>query len=154
LAARLKLASIQIFIFKLLEASMKKVYQLLTLGLLCGSFALAQDSPGGQMTNPNDRGSAGANAVHGCLSGTPGNYILTESDTGTVIKLVGDENKLQKHVGDEVSITGKMRSDPGSPAPAMMSDQTQAPVTDSPGTRLRVGHINTLSKQCKNSAAN
>jgi hypothetical protein len=130
---------------------MKKVYLVLTLGLLCGSFALAQDSPGGQMTNPNDRGSAGANELHGCLSGAPGNYILTTSDTGTVIKLVGDENKLQKHVGEEVSITGKMRSEP---TPAMMSDQTQAPVDDSPGTRLRVGHISRLSKQCKNSAAN
>jgi hypothetical protein len=133
---------------------MKKVYLLLTLGLLSGSFVLAQDSPGGQMTNPNDSGSAGANAVHGCLSGGPGNYILTASGTGTVIKLVGNEDKLQKHVGEEVSITGKMRSDPGSPAAAMTSDQTQAPVNDSPGTRLRVGHISRLSKQCKNSAAN
>jgi hypothetical protein len=133
---------------------MKKVHLLLTLGWLCGSFVLAQDSPGGQMTNPNDRGSAGANAVHGCLGGMAGNYILTESGTGTVIKLVGNENKLQKHVGEEVSITGKMRSDPGLPAPPITSDQTQAPVNDSPGTRLRVGHINTLSKQCKDSAAN
>jgi hypothetical protein len=133
---------------------MKKVYLRLALGLLCGSFAFAQDSPGGQMTNPNDKGSAGANLVHGCLSGTPGNYVLTTSDTGTVIKLVGDENKLQKHVGQEVSITGKMRSDAGEPAPPMTSDQTQAPVNDSPGTRLRVSHISTLSKQCKNSAAN
>jgi hypothetical protein len=132
---------------------MKKVNLLLTLGLLCGTLAVAQDSPGGQMTNPNDRGSAGANELHGCLSGEPGNYMLTTSDTGTVIKLVGDENKLQKHVGQEVSITGKMRSDPGSPAP-MTSDQTQAPVSDSPGTRLRVGRISTLSKRCKNSAAN
>ncbi|HLW88814.1 MAG TPA: hypothetical protein VKR57_09990 [Terriglobales bacterium] len=132
---------------------MKKAYLLLTLGLVCGSLALAQDSPGGQMTNPNDRGSAGANELHGCLSGTPGNYILTTTDTGTVIKLVGNENKLQKHVGEEVSITGKMRSDAGSPPPAMMSDQTQAPVDDSPGTRLHVGRISTLSKQCKESAS-
>jgi hypothetical protein len=123
----------------------------LTLGLLCGSFALAQDSPGGQMTNPNDGGSAGANAVRGCLSGVPGSYMLTTTDTNTVIKLVGNENKLQKHVGQEVSITGKMRSDPAAPTP-MTSDQTQAP-NDAPGTILRVGHINTLSKRCHESAA-
>jgi hypothetical protein len=134
---------------------MKKVHLLATLGLLCGSLTLtfAQDSPGGQMANPNDRGSAGANAVRGCLSGTTGNYMLTTSDTGTAIKLVGNENKLQKHVGQEVSITGKMRSDAGSPAPAMTSDQTQAPANDSPGTVLRVGHISTLSKRCHASAA-
>jgi len=133
---------------------MKKIFLFLTLGLLSGSFVLAQDSPGGQMTNPNDRGSAGANEVHGCLGGTPGNYVLTTSNTGTVIRLVGNENKLQKHLGEEVAITGKMRSDQGSPAPPMTSDETQAPVNDSPGTRLRVGRISTLSKQCKDSAAN
>lgn len=134
---------------------MKKVHLLLTLGLLCGSLALAQDSPGGQMANPNDRGSAGANAVRGCLSGAPGNYMLTTSDTNTTIKLAGDENKLQKHVGQEVSITGKMRSDPGSSSgQAMTSDETQAPASGSTGTILHVGHISTLSKQCKNSAAN
>jgi hypothetical protein len=133
---------------------MTKVHLLLTLGLLCGMLAVAQDSPGGQMTNPNDRTAVGANAVRGCLSGAPGNYILTTSDTHTVIKLVGDENKLQKHVGQEVSITGKMRSNPGSPPPPMTSDQTQAPVDDSPGTRLRVSHLTRLSKQCKDSAAN
>jgi hypothetical protein len=133
---------------------MKKVHLLLTLGLLCGSLALAQDSPGGQMANPNDRGSAGANAVRGCLSGSPGNYMLTTSDTNTPIKLAGDENKLQKHVGQEVSITGKMRSDPGSPGAAMTSDETQAPANGSTGTILRVGHISKLSKECKNSAAN
>jgi hypothetical protein len=132
---------------------MKKIYLLLTLGLLSVTSALAQDSPGGHMTNPNDSGSAGANAVRGCLSGAPGNYTLTTSETGTVIRLVGNEEKLQKHVGEEVSITGKMRSDEGSPAGAMASDQTQAPGSDSPGTRLRVGHISTLSKQCKDSAA-
>lgn len=132
---------------------MKKIYLLLTLGLLSGTLALAQDSPGGHMANPNDRGSAGANAVRGCLGGEPGNYTLTTSETGTVIRLVGDEEKLQKHVGEEVSITGKMKSDDGAPAGAMASDQTQAPANDSPGTKLRVGHISTLSKKCKDSAA-
>jgi hypothetical protein len=141
----------EIHIFQIAGGNMKKLYLLLTLGMLCGSLALAQDSPGGQMTNPNDRGSAGANEVHGCLSGAPGNYILTTTDTGTVIRLVGDENKMQKHVGEEVSITGKMRSDPGS-QPGMTSDQTQASAND-PGTRLRVGRISTLSKQCKESAS-
>src|SRR5271170_7085478 len=137
---------------KLIGGNMKKVYLLLTLGLLCGSFASAQDSPGGQMTNPNDGGSAGANAVRGCLSGVPGSYMLTTTDTHTAIKLVGDESKLQKHVGQEVSITGKMRSDRAAPA-AMTSDQTQAPANDAPGTILRVGRINTLSKRCHDSAA-
>ena len=129
---------------------MRKTLLLLSLGLLCASLAVAQDSPGGQLANPNDRGSAGANAVHGCLSGTDGNYTLAEEDTGTVLQLVGNDNALRKHLGQEVSITGKMRSDAGT-APPMTSDQTQAPANTTPGTVIKVSHVNMISKHCKSS---
>ena len=137
---------------------MRKMHLLLTLGLLCGALAFAQDSPGGQMTNPNDRGSAGANAVHGCLGGSTGSYTLTTADTGTVIQLRGDDAKLQKHVGQEVSITGKMMKNES--ANAMSQDQSAAQTPDqsqmannSAGTIMKVSHISTLSKECKTSAA-
>jgi len=133
---------------------MKKINFLLTLGLLCGALAFAQDSPGGQMTNPNDRGSAGANAVHGCLGGSTGAYTLTTADTGTVIQLRGNDAKLQKHVGQEVSITGKMMSNGNSNAMNQSQSQDQSQMAnDSAGSTMKVSHISMLSKECKTSAA-
>jgi hypothetical protein len=50
--------------------------------------------------------SSGANnMVQGCLSGTDGNYMLTDKN-GTTYKLTGDSAKLSEHVGHEVQISG------------------------------------------------
>jgi hypothetical protein len=127
---------------------MQKVQVLLTIGLMCGSLALAQDSPGGQMTNPNNRSSAGANAIQGCLGGSNGNYTLTEDDTGTVLNLSGDEGRFQKHVGHEVAVTGKSMGNAGASSSGTSQDQSSASSGVS-GTSFKVSHINMISKQCK-----
>ena len=53
-----------------------------------------------------DAGKAsGPTAIQGCLQYTNGHYRLTE-DNGTVHQLQSQANKLAKHVGHEVTITG------------------------------------------------
>ena len=127
---------------------MKKMWMLLSLGLLCGSLAFAQDSPGGQMANPNTRTSPGANAMRGCLGGSPGNFTLTMDDTGTVYQVMGDESKLSKHVGHEVSVTGKLMDNGGNAgSTSEMSGQSSGAAGSGPS--LKVSHIEMVSTQCK-----
>ena len=49
---------------------------------------------------------AGLTTIQGCLTYTNGHYRLTE-DNGTKHQLQSQANKLTKHVGHEVAITGK-----------------------------------------------
>jgi hypothetical protein len=48
----------------------------------------------------------GLTTIQGCLQYTNGHYRLTE-DNGTSHQLQSQANKLAKHVGHEVAITGK-----------------------------------------------
>ena len=69
---------------------------LLILALLISTVWLrAQDA--GQTSS--------ATTIQGCLKYSKGHYRLTE-DNGTVHQLSGEANKLTKHVGHEVEITG------------------------------------------------
>src|SRR5215469_13027862 len=56
-----------------------------------------------------DAGQAVNNAtkmkVKGCLSGSDGNYTLTDN-SGTAYQLSGDTSKLSSHVGHEIQVTG------------------------------------------------
>jgi hypothetical protein len=49
---------------------------------------------------------AGLTTIQGCLTYSNGHYRLTE-DNGTTHQLQSQANKLTKHVGQEVTITGK-----------------------------------------------
>ena len=50
--------------------------------------------------------SSGLTTIQGCLNYTNGHYRLTEGN-GTTHQLQSQANKLTKHVGHEVTITGK-----------------------------------------------
>ena len=85
----------------------KKVLYLSSAVLLAGAMAAAQTSMGGS-SQDQDRSMAGQAAgarVRGCLSGSAGNYTLTDHN-GTIYHLVGAESQLQGWVGHEVQITG------------------------------------------------
>lgn len=43
--------------------------------------------------------------LEGCLSGSEGNFTLT-ANNGTTYQLQGKDNKLSKHVGQEVKVKG------------------------------------------------
>jgi hypothetical protein len=77
----------------------KKLLLVLTL-LLPAVWLQAQDTMGKASNN------SGPTTIAGCLQSGGGVYTLTESD-GTVHRLSGYANKLGKHVGHQVQITGK-----------------------------------------------
>src|SRR5260370_7432429 len=83
---------------------MKKAILLSSLLVLFTALALAQDT---QSSSPSDNASAsaGSNTVQGCLSGSSGNYMLTDA-TGVMWQLPGDESKLSPNVNKEVEVTG------------------------------------------------
>lgn len=84
-----------------------KTFCLSSAVLLAGAIGVAQTAMGG---SSRDQDTAAANqsagaALRGCLSGSAGNYTLTDHN-GTIYHLVGGESQLQGSVGHEVEITG------------------------------------------------
>ncbi|SRR5579871_664214 len=81
------------------------------LVLLVGAFVWAQQptapsqdqAQANQVQTTNDYGSL---SVQGCLSGSSGNYMLKQDETGSTVKVSGDDTKLQGYVGHEVSVVG------------------------------------------------
>ncbi len=111
---------------------MRKMLLITAMLLLCGAWMVAQtgsyprggtSSSGtsashGQMGTSASQepmgaqtgtGSSAAEKIEGCLSGSSGNYILTDK-AGTTYRLEGDSAQLSKHVGQEVRIEGRMAS--------------------------------------------
>jgi hypothetical protein len=86
---------------------MKKMLILGSSLLLCGALALAQDST--QSSGTADSSSATGNTVQGCLSGSGGNYMLTDA-TGASYQLQGDDSQLSGNVNKQVEVTGTMGS--------------------------------------------
>ncbi len=85
----------------------KKTFYLSSAVLLAGAMGMAQSAMSG---GSQDQEIAAANqsagaALRGCLSGSAGNYTLTDHN-GTIYHLVGGEAQLQSSVGHEVEITG------------------------------------------------
>ena len=85
--------------------------------------------------------------VEGCLSGSAGNYTLTDKN-GTTYQLTGDTAKLSDHVGHEVKVTGMSAS--GSTG-ASGSTETSAGGSTGAGSgqALQVTSVKHVSKSCK-----
>jgi hypothetical protein len=79
---------------------MRKTLMLILVLLVSAVWMQAQGATQAPST------ASGLTAITGCLSYTNGHYRLTE-DNGTVHQLQSQANKLTKHVGHEVTITGK-----------------------------------------------
>ena len=103
--------------------------------LLCAAMAIAQDTPqsGGSTsqtpaTSSSDQAStpSNGNAIQGCLSGSSGNYMLTDA-SGTMWQLTGDESQLSANVNKQVEVTGTA----GAKASA---SATNSPDTSAPGS--------------------
>ena len=85
----------------------RKVFYLSSAVLLAGAMGVAQTSMGGSSQDQDSSmaGQAAGATLRGCLSGSAGNYTLTDHN-GTIYHLVGAESQLQGAVGHEVQITG------------------------------------------------
>jgi hypothetical protein len=84
-----------------------------------------------------------ATIVQGCLSGSDGNYTLTDKN-GTSYQLTGDTSKLKEHIGHEMKVTGT--SGPGS---SSMGGQTSSSATQT----IQVKSFKHISKTCQNAGA-
>jgi len=137
---------------------MRKMLMLLSLGLLGASMALAQDAPtADQQATPganSSNSSASTGTVQGCLSGSEGNYMLTQDGTGTTFKLMGDETQLKKHVGHEVSVTGQSSGDAASTTTSNQGQgDTSAGSAADTRTTIQVTNVKMVSKQCMGTGA-
>ena len=74
---------------------------MVTVVLLVSTLWLQAQDAGQTASN-----TSGLTTIQGCLQYTNGHYRLTE-DNGTSHQLQSQANKLAKHVGHEVAITGK-----------------------------------------------
>jgi hypothetical protein len=132
---------------------MRQLFLLLSVLLLGLSWAVAQDStsPATQDSTSNSgqtsrTGAGGQMTVEGCLSGSSGNFTLTDKN-GMSYQLSGDTAKLSEHVGHEVKVTGTSGS-----AGAGASGSTEpsgAAGTAGAGQTLQVTSVKHVSKTCK-----
>jgi hypothetical protein len=116
-------------------------YLVLSIVLLSACWVVAQDST--QTSTQTGSNAAGSETtVQGCLSGSNGNYMLTDKN-GTAYQLTGETAKLSAHVGHEVRITGTMGS---STATGSMGTQGS-----NASQTLSVTSMKHISKTCQNS---
>lgn len=102
----------------------------------------------GQMGQDTSK-SADKKKVEGCLSGTDGNFTLTDK-SGVTYQLQGENSELAKHVGQEVKISG-MASASGSSASDSSAASSSAGSQSSNaagGNALTVSSIKKVSDSC------
>jgi uncharacterized protein YdeI (BOF family) len=112
-----------------------------------GNTAGAQTSTHPQMGSGQT--STGSHVtVEGCLSGSNGQYTLTDKQ-GTTYQLMGDSSKLADHVGHEVKVTGSENT-----ASASGTAGTAGGGATASGQTLEVTSVKHISKTCKNNNMN
>ncbi len=128
---------------------MRMMLILSLIGLLCVSVAGAQNPYSQQPTTQSPASSSTttpSSSIQGCLSGSNGEYVLTQDNTGTIFKLNGDNNKLKDHVGHEVQVTGQLM---GSSSPSGDQAQASAQAANSaPANTIQVSDVTMVSEQC------
>lgn len=123
---------------------MKKAMLLSAAITLCTCLALAQDTPStgtssqtGSTANSTTQGntdqnasanSGSSNTIEGCLTGTSGNYMLTDA-TGISYKVQGDESQLSSNLNKQVEVMGTVGS--SASASASNNADTNAPNSSS-----------------------
>lgn len=98
----------------------------------------------GQMSGNGQTNTGAKTTVEGCLSGSNGNYMLTDSE-GKSYELTGDTSKLANHVGHEMKVTGTESS--GTAGGSSMSNGAS-------GSQMTIDvtSFKHISKTCKNAA--
>jgi Protein of unknown function (DUF5818) len=91
---------------------MRHLLLLLSVLLLSVSWVAAQSDQGdrsqtGSSSAGQEKSANTGNqmTVQGCLSGSEGNYTLTDK-SGNTYQLTGDTAKLSEHVGHEIKVSG------------------------------------------------
>jgi hypothetical protein len=125
---------------------MRKTILLGSILLLSAVWALGQyDSPYNQSNG--SQSSTDQTAIEGCLSGSDGNYTLTDK-SGTTYQLTGDTAKLGNHVGHDMQLTGTSSTssasatDSNADQPSSISGSASSPQT------FNVTSFKHISKNC------
>ena len=86
---------------------MRKLCLLTTVLLLVSAWVVAQDSSqaAGAKASQTSSNAGETTTIEGCLSGSAGNYTLTDK-TGKTYQLQGDSSKLGDQIGHQVQING------------------------------------------------
>lgn len=137
---------------------MRQLLLLVSVLLLGLSWAVAQDntssSPSSSSTGSaqsdssansgqtSRTGAGGQMTVEGCLSGSNGNFTLTDKN-GMAYQLTGDTAKLSDHVGHEIKVTGTSAAGAGAESSAGAAAGSAA------GQTLQVSSVKHVSKTCK-----
>jgi len=111
-------------------------------GQYSGSASSGQTGASGQM----DHSKGGHTTVEGCLSGSNGNFTLTDKQ-GNSYQLTGDTAKLSEHVGHEIKVTGSADTSTG--GGTTTSDSTGAGASQT----LQVMSVKHVSKTCQSGSS-
>lgn len=106
----------------------------------------AQESGSASGAGQSHSGAGGHMTVEGCLSGSNGNYTLTDKN-GMSYQLTGDTAKLSDHVGHEIKVMGSSASGAGAESSTGASGGASA--GSSGGQTLQVSSVKMVSKSCK-----
>jgi len=133
---------------------MRRLLLLVSVLLLGACWAVAQDATSPSSNSSASSGQTGSTAsgtttVQGCLSGSSGNFTLTDKH-GNSYQLTGDTAKLSEHVGHEVKVTGTTSS-PTSAASGGSAANTAGAAGNS--QTLEVSSMKHISKTCQSGGA-
>lgn len=123
---------------------MKSMFLLLGSGLLMTTLAVAQDATGADPSSNSQSSKTyqtSGNVIRGCLSGSAGNYTVTDQN-GMQYSIAGPDNQLAARVGHEIEIT--TRQDQSSESNSQ-GDQATAKSTNS----VQVSDVRDISSTCK-----
>lgn len=118
---------------------MKKFLFAAVVILFCGSVVW------GQQSDQSTGSSAQVGTVRGCLAGTDGGYTLTQDQSGTLFRLVGSDDQLKSHMGQEVLVTGQLPN--AGPAPSAAGESSSSGSSTS-GNVIQVSDVRMVSKTC------
>ena len=134
---------------------MRRLVLLLSVLLLGACWAVAQDTTSQTNSNSSETSASsgqtssatasGTTTVQGCLSGSSGNFTLTDKN-GNTYQLTGDTAKLSEHVGHEVKVTGTTSSASASADGTASGTTGQA---SGNSQTLEVSSMRHISKTCQ-----
>jgi hypothetical protein len=126
---------------------MRQILLCVSILMIGISWTVAQSSGGAYGQTGQSKASGGGHmTVEGCLSGSDGNYTLTDKN-GNSYQLTGDTAKLSEHVGHEVKITGTSSAAEAGAGSASASGSTGSAA----GQSLQVSSVKHISKTCQSS---
>ena len=99
-----------------------------------------------QTTTTQTTETSSGNSIEGCLSGSAGNWTLTDQ-SGKTYQLSGDTSKLSDHVGHQIRVTGTDNSSSASSSGSMGSSPSSGSGSGATGAGSSSGSQPTFTVQ-------